>query len=105
MHVVLLCATCDLPAKAAVMNCIQYNGYYGCSRCLQRGMTRSQFVLTLAIKLMIIIGERVSLNSGGSVQTYPYVETCSTGPKRTQTQTRKHAKDAVKTGKPVRLAS
>lgn len=36
-NVVLLCATCDLPAKAAVMNCVQFNGYYGCSRCLQEG--------------------------------------------------------------------
>ena len=33
----LLCLTCDLPAKAAVLNCMQYNGYWGCTRCLQKG--------------------------------------------------------------------
>ena len=35
---ILLCCTCDLPAKAAVLNCIQFNGFYGCPRCTQKGM-------------------------------------------------------------------
>lgn len=33
----LLCCTCDLPAKAAVLNFVQLNGFYGCSQCLQKG--------------------------------------------------------------------
>ena len=33
----LLCGTCDLPAKAIVYNMKQYNGEYGCSHCLQSG--------------------------------------------------------------------
>ena len=37
-HPVLLCATCDLPAKALIMNMVQFNGFYGCSRCLQPGI-------------------------------------------------------------------
>ena len=37
-RVALVGATCDLPAKAAVMNMVQYNGYYGCGRCLQQGI-------------------------------------------------------------------
>ena len=37
-HVVLLCSTCDLSAKAIVMNFVQFNGFYGCCRCLQEGM-------------------------------------------------------------------
>ena len=36
--VFLLCFTCDLPAKAAVLNVVQYNGFYGCCRCKQKGI-------------------------------------------------------------------
>lgn len=35
--VALVCCTCDLPAKALVLNAVQYNGFYGCSCCLQKG--------------------------------------------------------------------
>ena len=34
---VLLCATLDLPAKAAVNNTKEWNGEYGCSVCLHKG--------------------------------------------------------------------
>lgn len=37
-HALLLCSTCDLPAKALVMNMIQFNGFYGCSHCMQKGI-------------------------------------------------------------------
>lgn len=33
----LLCAIMDLPAKAALLNCNQYNGAFGCSTCKQEG--------------------------------------------------------------------
>ena len=33
----LLFITCDLPAKAALLNTNQYNGQYGCSHCLHPG--------------------------------------------------------------------
>ena len=33
----LLGGTCDLPAKAMMMNMMQYNGRFGCSRCKQEG--------------------------------------------------------------------
>ena len=36
-HAMLLCGTCDLPAKAIVHNMTQFNGYYGCSHCTQSG--------------------------------------------------------------------
>ena len=39
---VLLCATLDLPAKAAVTNTKQWNGEYGCSVCLHKGDNSSQ---------------------------------------------------------------
>ena len=34
----LLCVSVDLPARAIVNNFIQYNGYYGCGQCLQKGL-------------------------------------------------------------------
>ncbi|XP_070554078.1 uncharacterized protein [Ptychodera flava] len=37
----LLCGTADLPAKSLVLNCIQFNGHYGCPKCLQPGKTHT----------------------------------------------------------------
>ena len=39
IHAVLLCGTCDLPAKACMCNAVQYNGLFGCFKCLQPGCT------------------------------------------------------------------
>lgn len=36
---VLLACTCDLPARCLVCNSMQYNGDYGCWKCLQPGKT------------------------------------------------------------------
>ena len=33
----LLFASADLPAKAALLNCNQYNGQYGCHTCKHKG--------------------------------------------------------------------
>lgn len=44
VHVVkakLICAVMDLPAKASILNCMQYNGAYGCSTCKHPGRTVS----------------------------------------------------------------
>ena len=35
---VLICATCDLPAKVMVLNFIRFNGFYGCCCCMQPGL-------------------------------------------------------------------
>ena len=35
--VILLAGSCDLPAKCLVLNSVQFNGNYGCSKCLQPG--------------------------------------------------------------------
>ena len=40
-RVQLLCAGVDLPAKTALMNCIQFNGHYGCLTCLHPGLSVS----------------------------------------------------------------
>ena len=34
---VLISTSLDMPAKAQVMNMMQYNGFYGCNHCLQKG--------------------------------------------------------------------
>ena len=43
----LLCAIMDLPAKAAMSNCTQYNGYYGCSGCKHPGVVVSFLIRIL----------------------------------------------------------
>ena len=35
----LLTGVFDKPAKAAILNIVQWNGEYGCSRCLQPGIS------------------------------------------------------------------
>ena len=78
----LLCGTCDLPAKAMVYNMTQYNGFHGCSHCLQSGETFK-------------VGQR------GKVHIYPYKQDNPTGPKRTNEQLHQHSQEAVDTGKVV----
>lgn len=34
----IICGTCDLPAKSLFLNMKQFNGYYGCQKCLIRGL-------------------------------------------------------------------
>lgn len=48
----LLCAVLDLPARAIVTNFVQYNGYWGCGHCLQKGKTIS--IITVIIFVIII---------------------------------------------------
>ena len=35
----MLCATCDLKAKAVFMNFTLYSGFYGCCQCKSRGVS------------------------------------------------------------------
>jgi len=37
-HATLIACTCDLPARALVLNMVQFNGNYGCSHCTQQGI-------------------------------------------------------------------
>ena len=42
----LICAVMDLPAKALVLNCNQYNGAFGCSVCKNPGqMVRFKYLI------------------------------------------------------------
>ena len=40
--IAMLCVVVDLPAKVAILNCMQYNGEYGCSSCKHPGCLVSQ---------------------------------------------------------------
>ena len=53
LKVVLIGCACDLPARALVLNMMQFNSYLGCNFCTIRG-------------------KNVSTSGRGHVQTYPY---------------------------------
>lgn len=79
----LLCGTCHLPTmKALVCNCMQFNGKYGCSKCLQPG-------------------ETCKTSSGGHCHIFPCTAREPVGPERTHEGTIAHAKQAVACDKPV----
>ena len=61
---ILFMNTCDLPAKAMVCNSMQFNGAYGCSKCLQRGQTEKT-------------------DKGGHVHVFPFQKENPKGPPRT----------------------
>ena len=43
----LLLTVCDLPAKSMVLNQKQYNGYYSCNFCLDRGVSIGRRIVSL----------------------------------------------------------
>ena len=38
----LFALVCDKPAKAMILNMIQWNGNYGCTKCYQKGVSLSE---------------------------------------------------------------
>jgi len=60
----LIAAIFDKPAKAAILNIISYNGFGGCTKCLQ-------------------LGETVLTEKGGHTHIYPFNKQNPTGPART----------------------
>ena len=75
----LLCRTCDLPAKAIVYNMLQLNGYYGYSHCKQSGKQLTT----------------------GKVHIYPYIHDNPLGPLRINDEIESQSLEAVVTAKPV----
>ena len=73
----LICTTMDLPAKAAVLNVVQFNGFWGCN---QKGtwqfFTSFNIATIVTVVCYNIIGCRVESAPGmrGTVQVYPYDE-------------------------------
>ena len=65
--VILLAGTCDLPAKCLILNTIQFNGMFGCSKCIQPGFS-------------------FPTSARGTVHVYPYCSEDPHGPPRSHTQ-------------------
>lgn len=101
VKVLLLATTCDLPARAAVLNFTQFNGFYGCCRCKQKGNRLVSMLFKVMPYNFILLGKSVKCESGGTVRVYPYDESDPTGPKRTHEETLEHAKKAVESGSAV----
>ncbi|XP_066915002.1 uncharacterized protein [Clytia hemisphaerica] len=80
----VLCGTFDMPAKASVLNFIQFNGRFGCSKCLQEG-----------------INFRTEKN--GSVRCFPLQKEDPFGPERSHSETVKLANQVLQSNdkKPI----
>ncbi len=78
-RVFLLAGTADLPAKCAVLNFRQYNGFYGCDKCLQPGST-------------------LSLGPRSHTYIYPFVSGNPSGPLRSHQLTIDDVKHFVTSG-------
>lgn len=74
----VICCCVDLPAKALVLNCIQYNGAYGCGYCEQPG-------------------ESTRTSGGGTVRTFPYEVHNKKSELRTALSVYKYALEATET--------
>ena len=79
----LICATCDIPAKALVLGMKQHNGEYSCTRCQQSG-------------------RNYRTDTKGNVRVFPYQTEDPTGPSRTHENYQADAISATTTGVPTR---
>lgn len=52
IQVKLLCAILDLPAKASLLNCNQYNGSFGCNTCKHPGVSVSSNIAVIIVMLI-----------------------------------------------------
>ena len=77
----LLAATADLPARSLLCNSIQYNGAFGCWKCLQSGQTAS-------------VGR-------GHTRVFPFIANSPKGPVRTPEKVHSDAMQAVGQRSPV----
>lgn len=76
---VLPVGSCDLPARCLVCNSIQFNGEYGCWKCLQQGKIEK-------------IGSKVH------TKIFPFISDNPKGPLRNKKDTVKHAHEALTSG-------
>lgn len=77
----LMCGTCDLPAKCMVLNMNQFNGQYGCASCMQPGTVLS-------------VGK-------GHARTFPFIGENIAGPTRSHGDFINHGEEAFVSNKPV----
>lgn len=78
----LICITADLPAKSTLMNMIQFNGAFSCSKCYEKG-------------------ETFKTSGGGSVHIYPFNREMPFGHERTTRTSLHDAMEAVNSKKTV----
>ena len=97
-RVALICTTVDLPAKAIVSNMIQFNGYWGCCYCLQKGDWLQKHLFCY---IQVVKGQRVACGEKGTTQTYPFIEKDPCGPLRNHQQTCQDAELAIKENQSV----
>ena len=64
----LFCAVMDLPAKASLLNCIQFNGTYGCSTCKHPGST----VCGIIVRVFVILLHRQVSVGRGKAHAYKF---------------------------------
>ena len=81
-HAIMLSGTCDMPAKAVALNMIGHNGFYGCPKCSQPGIT-------------------YKTSKGGNVRVYPYNASNPVGPVRTSESLKHDAKVSLRTNSVV----
>lgn len=82
MKLFLIAGIYDKPARYAVINMVQYNGAYGCTKCLQSG-------------------ESLKTDSGGTTRVYPLNQEDPAGPKRTDDDYQTHLEMATAEKDPV----
>ena len=81
-----------VPAKAIVSNMIQFNGYWGCCYCLQKGDWLQKHLFCY---IQVVKGQRVACGEKGTTQTYPFIEKDPCGPLRNHQQTCQDAELAI----------
>ena len=74
--VFLIGGTADLPARCVVCNTVQYNGKFGCCKCLQPGKTHKT-------------------SARGHVHIFPFQPDCPDGPTRTHEGNLSDVSDAI----------
>lgn len=79
----------DKPAKAALLNMINSSGFYGCTKCLQPGVSR---------KVIDSNGDE----TGGTQHLYPFNEADPSGPKRTHASYLEDLSKVTKSTEPIR---
>lgn len=80
----VICFSGDLPARAAVQNMIQFNGFYGCSFCEQPG-------------------ETVHTSARGHVHAFAFSPEDPSGPPREHDKLIMQAELALQINEPVRV--
>ena len=84
IRAILLCGTCDLPAKACVCNTVQFNVSFGCFKCVQPCCTVNV------------------VQKGGRVHAFPFNQENLKGLRRTHAEFLADAKAAISEEKAVR---